>query len=404
MADVLFLAHRIPYPPDKGDKIRSWHMLAHLAKRHTVHLGCFVDDPDDWKHLRFLEDLCGSVMALTLHPRRARLRSLKGLITGEALSVTYYRDRRMTAWVDWTLHHRAISGTVLFSSPMAQYVLGNKKSAGRVVMDFVDVDSDKWRQYAASKPWPMSWVYQREHRRLLAFERQVAAAVDVSVFVSPKEAALFRALASESASRVHHLNNGVDFNYFSPEHGFASPYPAGESAIVFTGAMDYWANVDAVQWFAREVLPAVRASIPTAVFSIVGGRPTAAVQALAKLPGVRVTGRVEDVRPYLAHAGAVVCPLRIARGIQNKVLEGMAIAKPVVASGEAFEGIEATPGEHLLVADGAAAFAAAVINVLSGKAGGEIGRRARACVRERYSWPASLAHLERFLNLSEVTA
>jgi sugar transferase (PEP-CTERM/EpsH1 system associated) len=404
MSDVLFLAHRIPYPPDKGDKIRSWHMLAHLAKRHTVHLGCFVDDMEDLKHLPLLEDLCGSVQALPLKPTHAKLRALPALFRGRALSVDYYRDGRMAAWIDWTLRTHAMAGTLLFSSPMAQYILPHLKSAGRVVMDFVDVDSDKWRQYAAAKPWPLSWLYGREYRRLLAFERQVAAAVDTSVFVSPKEAELFRTLAPESAARVTYLNNGVDAGYFSPEARYDNPFMAGEAAIVFTGAMDYWANVDAVEWFAKEVFPAVLATAPQAQFVIVGGRPTPAVQALASLPRVTVTGRVPDVRPYLAHAAAVVCPLRIARGIQNKVLEGMAMAKPVVATPGAFEGIDATPGVHVLVADGAEAFAAQVLAVLQGKVPNTFGAAARQVVLERYSWDLSLKQLGQLLGLTEAVS
>lgn len=400
MAEVLFLAHRIPYPPDKGDKIRSWHMLAHLAKRHTVHLGCFVDDMDDLKHLPFLEDLCGSLMALPLTPRQAKLRALPALLANRALSVDYYRDRRLAAWVDWTLHHRPIAGTLLFSSPMAQYVQGQGDRAGRVVMDFVDVDSDKWAQYAASKPWPLSWLYRRESRTLLAFERQVAASVATSLFVSHREAEMFRALAPESAATVSHLNNGVDAHYFSPEHRYDNPYAADEEAIVFTGAMDYWANVDAVEWFAGHVFPAIHAARPQSRFVIVGGKPTVAVQALAQLPGVQVTGRVPDVRPYVAHAAVVACPLRIARGIQNKVLEGMAMARPVVATNAAFEGIDATPGEHLLIADAAADMATTILAVLAGQHAG-LGAAARRLVLERYSWERSLARLDEFLGLPE---
>lgn len=404
MADVLFLAHRIPYPPDKGDKIRSWHMLAHLAKRHTVHLGCFVDDADDMKHLPLLEDLCGSVQALPLRATTAKLRALPALLRGHALSVDYYRDVRMAAWVDWTLRHKTIAGTLLFSSPMAQYVLPRLNVAGRVVMDFVDVDSDKWRQYAAAKAWPLSWLYNREYRRLLAFERHVAAAVHTSVFVSPKEAELFQTLAPEAASRVSHLNNGVDAGYFSPNAAYENPFPADQKAIVFTGAMDYWANADAVEWFAKAVFPAILTVEANAQFVIVGGRPTAAVQALAGLPHVTVTGRVPDVRPYLAHGAAVVCPLRIARGIQNKVLEGMAMARPVVATPAAFEGIDAAPGTHVLIADGAEAFAAQVLAVLQGRVADDFGAAARQVVLERYSWDLSLQQLGQLLGLAEAVS
>ncbi|MDA5193606.1 TIGR03087 family PEP-CTERM/XrtA system glycosyltransferase [Govanella unica] len=401
MADILFLAHRIPYPPNKGDKIRSWHMLLHLAKRHSVYLGCFVDDPEDMAHVAFLRTICADVCALPINPLHNKIRSLQGLLRDEALSVAFYRDARMTAWVDRVLGQGPMAATVLFSSPVGQFILGRGRVCGRTVMDFVDIDSDKWRQYAENKPWPMSWIYQREQRKLLAFERKMAATVQSSLFVSPKEAELFQKLAPEVAARVGHLNNGVDFNYFSPDHVFPSPYKMGERALVFTGAMDYWANVDAVDWFARAIFPQIRAAAPDTVFYIVGGKPMAAVQALRSLPGVVVTGRVEDVRPYVAHAALAVCPLRIARGIQNKVLEGMAMAQPVVATPQAFEGIEATPGEHLLVADGVDDFAATVLDVLSGRVDPELGARARNCVMTNYSWDQNLKVLDILLDIQD---
>ncbi len=393
MADILFLAHRIPYPPNKGDKIRSWHLLAHLAKRHRVHLGCFVDDPADFAHVPFLQDLCASVIALPLDPRKAKIRALSGFIRSEALSIGYYRDARLERWVAYTAMQNRLAATVLYSSPMAQYALHRRDKLGSVIMDFVDVDSDKWRQYAESRSFPMSWVYGREARTLLAYEREIAAKVDMSFFVSDAEAALFRSLAPESAAKVAALTNAVDHAYFSPAHSFASPFDGREKALVFTGAMDYWANVDAVDWFAREVLPLIRAGEGDAVFYIVGGNPTLRVKALAEVPGVRVTGRVPDGRPYIAHAAAVVCPLRIARGIQNKVLEGMAMARPVVATPQAFEGIDATPGEQLLVADTPEAFARDVLRILR-EGGGMLGERARARILARYGWDAALRLLD----------
>src|SRR5450830_1901821 len=186
----------------------------------------------------------------------------------------------------------------------------------------------------------MSWLYRREGRRLLQYEQQVAAAADVSLFVSRAEAELFRQLAPAAAHKTGFLNNGVDIDYFSPAHRFDNPYPADSQIMVFTGAMDYWPNIDAVQWFAHEVLPAVRQRHPQALFYIVGSRPSAQVLALAALPGVQVTGTVPDIRPYLAHASFAVAPLRIARGIQNKVLEAMAMRMPVLVSAQALEGID----------------------------------------------------------------
>jgi sugar transferase (PEP-CTERM/EpsH1 system associated) len=258
------------------------------------------------------------------------------------------------------------------------------------VVDFCDVDSDKWRQYADQKSWPMSWLYRHEARQLLSYERRVARDYDASLFVSAPEAQLFRDLAPESSARIGFFNNGVDTDYFSPDSRYVNPYPAGERAIVFTGAMDYWPNVDAVQWFAGEVLPQLRTRFADLRFYIVGARPAQAVRDLASLPGVTVTGTVPDVRPYIFHAQAAVAPLRIARGIQNKVLEAMAMATPVVVSPQALEGIDAEPGLDLVLADGAEAFVDAVSGMLHARQNA-MGRAARQRVERQYSWPSNLA-------------
>jgi sugar transferase (PEP-CTERM/EpsH1 system associated) len=265
-------------------------------------------------------------------------------------------------------------------------------------VDFVDVDSDKWRQYAERKPWPASWVYRRESRTMLAFERRVAATVDASVFVSAAEAELFRRLAPEVSDRTTHVNNGVDLAFFSPERDYANPYPAGHEVVVFTGAMDYWANVEAVTWFAREVLPLVRQRRPAASFYIVGARPPDSVRKLESIAGVHVTGTVADVRPYLAHALVAVAPLRIARGVQNKVLEAMAMARPVVATSAALEGIEPAPTPGTLRVDGAVAMAEQVLWCLAEPAAAiAVGAAGRAAVAQHYDWTTNLSRFSALL-------
>jgi sugar transferase (PEP-CTERM/EpsH1 system associated) len=386
--DLLLLIHRIPYPPNKGDKIRSWNLLKHLAGQYRVHLATFVDDPDDWRHVPHVEAQCASSHFAALHPLRARVRSLGALATNRSLSLDYYRNAGLQRWVDDTMAAHKIERVLVFSSAMAQYA--EKFPQARRVVDFCDVDSDKWRQYADQKSWPMSWLYRHEARQLLAYERQVARDCDASLFVSQPEADLFRKLAPESHAKIGFFNNGVDTDYFSPEPAHVSPYQAGERVLVFTGAMDYWPNVDAVQWFATDIFPQLRAAFPGLRFYIVGARPSPAVEALGKLDGVAVTGTVPDVRPYIAHAKVAVAPLRIARGIQNKVLEAMAMATPVVVSPQALEGIDAEPGTELVLADGAAAFVEAVSNLLSRQANA-MGRAARAKVERQYSWPSNLA-------------
>jgi len=394
--DLLLLVHRIPYPPNKGDKIRSWHLLRYLATRYRVHLATFVDDPADWQFVTHVRKLCASSHFAPLNPRRARLRSLRALLANRALSLDYYSDRSTRTWVRRTMRDAGIERIVVFSSPMAQYMHGVPEA--RRIVDFCDVDSEKWRAYADKKSWPASLLYGYEADRLLRYERKVAADSDAALFVSAPEAELFRNLAPESAARIGWFGNGVDTAYFSPDADYANPYAAGENPLVFCGAMDYWPNVDAVQWFARGVLPLVRNRVPQASFVIVGARPAPEVQALASLPGVSVTGTVPDVRPYVAHAALSVAPLRVARGIQNKVLEAMSMAKAVVVSPQALEGIDAAAGSEVLLAEHAADVADTIVDALADSAlRAALGRAARARVEASYGWDARLAPLDALL-------
>lgn len=402
MARILFLAHRIPYPPNKGDKIRSWNILSHLAKTHEVHLGAFIDDPADWQHADVLRSICAETHFVALSPLKSRLRSLRSLFKGEALSLGHYWSNSMAAWVSRKL--TPISGidrVFLFSSPMAQFVLGKTLPTTRVVMDFVDVDSDKWAQYSRNNATPMRWVYRHEARKLLQFERKVAAHVDASIFVSSQEAALFRALAPESADKVFAVNNGVDHDYFSPDRPYETPFAPKEIPLVFTGAMDYWANAQAVLWFSNYVFPRIQTRAPAVHFYIVGGKPPANIKALGARHNVTVTGAVPDIRPYLAHAKVVVAPLRIARGVQNKVLEGMAMAKPVVATSQAADGIDCRRGMELIVAEGEDEFASACLDALNAPEDDPLKARARARVIANYDWQHNLAEIPHLLKLDE---
>ncbi len=398
---LLFLAQRIPYPPNKGDKLRSFAVLRHLSQFWDIHLGCFIDDPDDWRHVEALRSYCADLRCVGLNKRWATLRSMRGLLAGQALSEPYFHDSALARWVGATLRDVQPSAAFLYSSVMAQYLPPIRDTpAPRVVMDFVDVDSDKWSQYSRAQPWPMSWLYARESRRLLTYDRAVAARADASVFVSPAEAALFQRLAPEAAPKIHAISNGVDFDQFTPDATNApspDPFPPGSRRIVFTGAMDYWPNIDAVIWFAEAMLPAIQAVLPQAVFCIVGGNPSPAVVALARWPGVIVTGRVPDIRPYLTHAEAVVAPLRVARGIQNKVLEGMAMAKIVITTAQGLEGIDAVAGRDLLMADDAPAFIAATIRALTDAALSPMGAAARRQAIAAYRWDDKLAAYQALL-------
>jgi sugar transferase (PEP-CTERM/EpsH1 system associated) len=387
--DLLFLAQRCPYPPNKGDKITTWNILQYLGQRYRIHLGAFIDDPDDWQHEGVLRRAFASVMLRPMSRGTGLMRAAGGVLNGAALSVAFYRDAPMQDWVDARVRD-GIRHVFVYSSAMARFVL--QADACTRVMHFADIDSDKWRQYARVSSWPMSWVYEREANRLLAWERQVALSFSRSFFVSAPETADFHRMAPESSSRVGVLSNGVDGQYFSPDRDYPNPFNDGVPRLVFTGAMDYRPNIDAVVWFAREVMPRLRSSFGPVGFCIVGSRPAPEVQALAADDGVQVTGRVDDVRPYMAHAGVIVAPLRIARGIQNKVLEGMAMAKTVICTPQGLEGIAAEPGQDLLVAADPDGYASTCCRVLRGDI--DLGGAARRCMLARYDWAACLAVLD----------
>lgn len=399
MSDLLFLAHRIPFPPDKGDKIRSWHLLAHLAQHFDVHLGCFVDDEADWRHLEHLQRCCASVRAVKLRPQWRRWYSLKQVATGTALTFGYFESAELSAWVAETRARRRPAVELAFSSAMAPYLREAAAESLRVI-DFVDLDSEKWRQYAERKSPLTAWLYRREARLLAAAERAIVETVDLALFVSESEAAVMRSRCAAGRDRIHSVENGVDSDYFDPSRAYEQPAAATGSGpvLVFTGAMDYWPNVDAVRWFADTVLPLVWAEAPEVRLWVVGARPTAEVRNLAQDPRIVVSGRVPDVRPWLAAADVVIAPLRIACGVQNKVLEAMAMAKPLVCTSQALSGIAATVGRELLVADDAAPTAATVLHLLAdGERRQRLGEAARRRILQRYRWAHCLAALDRLL-------
>jgi sugar transferase (PEP-CTERM/EpsH1 system associated) len=362
--DMLFLTQRIPYPPVKGEKIRPLQILKHFAKSYNVYLGCHI----------------------------------KAIATGRALSVALYNHKGLRQWVERTIKEVRPDVVFVCSSNMAGYVL-DQPTKGRIcIVDLADVDSEKWRSYASNASGFMRWIYRREARMVLSLERRIAHEADFSTFVSESEAALFRTFVPDRARTIIGVSSGIDHGYFDPAKTYQPPYDERLPSFVFTGTMDYIPNVDAVCWFAAEIFPAIRHSIPSAQFYIVGANPAPAVRELAAHLGIHVTGRVPDVRPYLAGATAVVAPMRIARGIQNKVMEGMSMAKPVIVTSDALEGIDAAVGAELLLADDASSFAAAACLLAENpEQGALIGKAARSRMVSHFSWEAQLRRFDSLL-------
>lgn len=394
MANILYLVHRLPYPPNKGDKVRSYHLLKHLQKNHRVFLGTFIDDAEDDVHLPALKAMCPDVYVGRISPPVAKIKSLLKLVTGEALTLGYYQHAGLLRWVARIEQTIALDATVVFSSAMALFAPKHLP----MLVDFVDVDSAKWAQYANNRTWPMSWLYRREAQRLLTFERRVAASSCKSFFVTANEVKLFERLAPECAQRVEALQNGVDATYFQPDSGHSNPFATDEVSIVFTGAMDYWPNIDAVAWFVADVMPKLLVVRPQIRFYIVGRNPSGVVRALSG-DHVVVTGTVNDVRPYLQHAAAVVAPLRVARGIQNKILEAMAMGQAVVTVPDCADAIGADEEHGLFRAADAEAFVSVVERFLcQTDSVKRLGLAARHWVITQFSWDAHLSGLDMYLN------
>jgi sugar transferase (PEP-CTERM/EpsH1 system associated) len=397
MQDILFLSHRIPYPPDKGDKVRSWNILNHLASRHRVHLATFVDDPDDLRHVPYLKSRCASVFCQQLSPRLAKLRSLRGLISGASLTEGYFGDARFAAAVDNIVARSRATVVYVFSSAMAPYA---DSCRARVILDLVDVDSEKWRQYGEAH-WGLGRLaYSREARALSALERRAAAKADAVILISAAEARLFTNLAPELSNKVHTIGNGVDIDYFDPSIRLASPF--GErTGVVFTGVMNYRPNIEAMNWFTGHVMPLLRGQSWSPHLWIVGSSPSRSVRSLVT-SDVHVTGRVPDIRPYLQHARAAIAPLRIARGVQNKALEAMAMAVPLVVTPQVRQTLDHCRDEELMTASTPEDFAAALRYLLRDRSA-QTGVLARKRVIDDYRWSSNLAKLDRLIDAAPST-
>ncbi len=394
MAKVLFLAHRVPFPPNKGDKIRAFHELMHLAEHHEIWLGAPADDPADLEHLKDAKAKFQDAYFGAVGLWQTGVNLAGAVLEGAPLSVRRFRHPGLMRWCAQVLRTVKPDLVFVFSSAAAQFVQGRMDAKTKLVTDFVDADAEKWRAYEAASHGLKRWLYGGEFRRLVGYDSAIAKASAAGIFVSQTERRIFEGLIPAAADGLHVVPNGVDTAFFKPDPGFGAATPG---AVVFSGTMDYKPNIEAVSWFANDILPLVRRRVPQAHLHIVGAKPAPIVMALAKLDGVAVTGGVPDMRPWLQQAQVIVAPLKIARGIQNKVLEGMAMARPVVTTPEALDGIAARPGVDLLVASDAEAFADQVVAVLEDRAPPMLGANARAAVIAHHSWAHHLETLDQLI-------
>ncbi len=396
MARILFLAHRIPFPPNKGDKIRSWHFLKHLCEYHKVHAGFFVDDEQDLQHVGYLQTLCESVEYSFATPFKQKLSSLSGFLNGGSLTENAYPSRVFRRKIAALLNEYEVDLIFLYSAASFTF-LPFDRSGTPILTDFVDVDSAKWRAYSNTASFLMSWLYRREAETLAKFEALVAHESAASMVVSKDEAEFMRKSLSDHGILVpvEGIENGVDIDVFSPEKHCDTPIA---KRIIFTGAMDYAPNVEAVVWFVKEVLSSLRQRDNDIEFHIAGRPVSPVVERLANLPGVRVLGGVNDMAAEIAKAEIVVAPLKTARGIQNKVLEGMAMAKPVVCTGAANEGIGAPDSTAIALAETSDAFVSVIEGLLySEQRRRAMGLEARNFVARHFSWQSAFQKLDDYI-------
>ena len=398
MGDILFLAHRVPFPPDRGDRIRSHNLLKALARLGPVHVGCFGEG--DAEAERALSAVSASRCVVS-RTKPLPLAGVEAVLAGKPVSLTAFHSRKLADWVRETIARQDIAAIVVFSGQMGQYIPAD--FTGRVVIDLCDVDSAKFASYADAGE--RVWLNAREARLLAVEEERLGNRADATILISEAEAALYRSrLTAPGKVNVQVIGNGIDAAFFDPAATICHPVIASLPGphFTFTGQMDYRPNEQAALWVIEALMPKLRARFPQAMFHVVGRNPTGKLMAYHGTPGVQVWGEVPDVRPFIAAADAVLAPLLIARGVQNKVLEAMAMAKPVVLTPEAATGIAARDGEDWLVCPPDPAAMCARIEALleSSDALARIGAAARAFVLDHHGWEAMLSPLAGLLGMT----
>jgi len=389
---IFFVCRRVPFPPDRGDKIATFNEIRHLSAQHEVHVFCLGDGVRDLDNIPGLREYAKSVTAAPVGAFTIKLRALKALLLGQPLSVAAFNEAKLHAAIRRKFDELRPDLIIVYSCNVAQFA-EHFPGVPRI-MQFGDLDSLKWRQYAEQSRVPLKWIYAIEQRRFLAYERRIARSFACALVHTEIEKRDFQRLIP--GVPVALVGNGVDLEYFSSAGEAKRP-----ASMIFTGVMDYRPNVDAVRWFCSEILPIVQAEIPEANFTICGSRPAPAVRSLAKQSGVTVTGWVPDTRPYLDRAEVFAAPLRMARGVQNKLLEALAMGLPCVTSVAAWSGTGISDGEGMLATDNPREFAEHVIRLLrDADCRVEMARRARAAAEARYQWKAQMARFDQVIAAS----
>jgi polysaccharide biosynthesis protein PslH len=388
--NILFLCHHFPYPPDHGARIRAFHFIRHLSQTNSVTVATLAHTQQELIQGQGLKEYCHRVIGEVIPTRVRWGRALEALCSSTPSSVAYFRSVSLQRRIDDLLASENFDVIMVFCAFMAQYVLAWQ--GGYRILDYGDIDSAKWRDYSRYKTVPVSWAYAWEAAKLRNYERRIARHFHHCSVISRGELEEFQRFEVDVRCTI--VPNGVDTDYFSYSAGNRN----GASTIVFLGRMDYFPNVDGVQYFVREVFPLVRQKLPAVELRIIGSNPAKSVRDLAKIPNVSITGYVQDVRSYLRGAAVSIAPLRIARGMQNKILEALAMGIPTVATPEAAKGVECVPGKHLLVADCAKAFAEEVIRVIEDSSlRKNLAEAGRLQIEQVYGWDHSGDRLDTIL-------
>jgi sugar transferase (PEP-CTERM/EpsH1 system associated) len=387
---LLYICHRLPFPPNRGGKIRPFQMIQHLSKSHEVTVASLAHTAQELQDGNPLQNHCSQLLAEVV-PDAARWRNAVLALPGAfPSSAAYFHSARLGERIHEVWNASRYDGVLVHCAFAAQYALPLR--GGFRIMDYGDLDSAKWSDYAAQRVFPLSAAYALESAKLRRFEKLVAESSTHCTFTTRGECDSFRLLGVSKPLAV--IPNGVDAGYFRRKN----VAPADSKVIVFLGRMDYFPNVDGIRWFAKELFGAIRSRVPAAKLRIVGANPVRAVKELEKIPGVTVTGFVPDVRPHVHDAAVAIAPLRLARGTQNKILECMSMGIAVVSTPEAARGIQAREGEHLAVGNTPQEFIELTAELLlNPKRRLQLAEAGRLQVESAHQWAASMRVLDEVL-------